>query len=242
MRKLVLSLALNMAVGLLYAQNPGQTYQVLRINDPIIPDANWHKPVWQGIEALTLNYHMGDKPDHFPEVQAKIAYDDRNIYLIWQVKDRYVKAVASKHQDPVFQDSCVEFFFTPGASTEQGYFNLEMNCGGTMLFKQRSGTDQPFVEITNRDLKKIQVAHSMPRRVPQEITEEVTWYVEYALPFSMLANYYQLEAPEPGAIWRANLYKCADKSSHPHWLTWSPVDFPKPKFHLPQFFGKLVFE
>jgi len=37
----------------------------------------------------------------------------------------------------------------------------------------------------------------------------------------------------------ANFYKCADKLQHPHWLNWSPVDFPKPNFHLPQSFGVL---
>lgn len=35
---------------------------------------------------------------------------------------------------------------------------------------------------------------------------------------------------------------CADNTSHPHWLTWSPVDYPKPNFHLPQSFGFLEFE
>jgi hypothetical protein len=40
----------------------------------------------------------------------------------------------------------------------------------------------------------------------------------------------------------ANFYKCADQTSHPHWLTWASVDYPQPKFHLPEFFGRLVFE
>ncbi len=26
------------------------------------------------------------------------------------------------------------------------------------------------------------------------------------------------------------------------WLTWAPVDYPEPKFHLPDFFGRLDFE
>ncbi|MCB0276848.1 MAG: diguanylate cyclase, partial [Calditrichaeota bacterium] len=27
-----------------------------------------------------------------------------------------------------------------------------------------------------------------------------------------------------------------------HWLTWAPVEHPKPNFHLPEFFGTLVFD
>ena len=37
-------------------------------------------------------------------------------------------------------------------------------------------------------------------------------------------------SPSPRAVWRVNFYKCADDTSHPHWLTWSPVELPDPKF------------
>jgi len=47
--------------------------------------------------------------------------------------------------------------------------------------------------------------------------------------------------PGPGVIWRANLYKCADLCSHPHWLTWSFVDRSQPDFHRKEFFGTLRF-
>ncbi|MCD6337129.1 MAG: hypothetical protein J7M01_02720, partial [Candidatus Marinimicrobia bacterium] len=36
-----------------------------------------------------------------------------------------------------------------------------------------------------------------------------------------------------------NLYKCGDKTSHPHWASWSPID--KLNFHQPKHFGEFVF-
>ena len=39
--------------------------------------------------------------------------------------------------------------------------------------------------------------------------------------------------------WRGNLYKCGDRTSHPHWAAWSPVD--ELNFHLPRCFGTLRF-
>ena len=219
-----------------------QKYVVTRVGQPITVDGDWEKTVWRNIDAIDLDHYMGEKPNHFPGVQAKVAYDDRYIYVIWKVDDQFIKAVAKKHQDPVFQDSCVEFFFSPSASVEQGYFNLETNCGGTMLFKQRSGTDQPFVEIAPKHLDQLKISGSMPKRITKEIKEKTTWYLEYAIPFDMLGAYYEMDAPVSGSTWRANFYKCADKTSQPHWLTWSPVDHPTPKFHLPEYFGTLVFE
>ena len=45
----------------------------------------------------------------------------------------------------------------------------------------------------------------------------------------------------PGQTWRGNFYKCADRSSHPHWASWSPLGEPL-NFHTPQFFGPLRLE
>ena len=33
---------------------------------------------------------MGEEPAHQPRVQAKAAYDDRFLYLIWKVEDKFV--------------------------------------------------------------------------------------------------------------------------------------------------------
>jgi len=75
-----------------------------------------------------------------------------------------------------------------------------------------------------------------------EITEPLEWNLEYSIPVSVLKKYMKVDDPGPGVTWRANFYKCADKTSHPHWLTWALVDYPRPKFHLPEFFGRIVFD
>ncbi|WP_084088461.1 carbohydrate-binding family 9-like protein [Fodinibius roseus] len=37
-------------------------------------------------------------------------------------------------------------------------------------------------------------------------------------------------------------YKIADKTSHPHYLSWALIEHPEPHFHLPEYFGTIVFE
>ena len=41
-----------------------------------------------------------------------------------------------------------------------------------------------------------------------------------------------------GQVWRANLYKCGDQTSHPHWASWAPIGEAL-NFHQPGFFGGL---
>lgn len=225
--------------------NPSETistYKVFRINTPPEINAVWDKMPWSEIEPLQIQHHMGDKPEHFPFTQAKIAYDSAAVYIIFRVVDRYVKSVHNKSQDPVCLDSCVEFFFSPGESTKTGYFNLEMNCGGTMLFHHQIKPRTNSTRISGDHIQQIEVAHTLPDIVDPEIEEETTWIVEYRIPYSVLSNYHTFSKPEAGSVWRANFYKCADETSHPHWLTWAPIDFPTPNFHLPEYFGILEFQ
>jgi hypothetical protein len=177
-------------------------------------------------------------------VQAKLAYDRDCVYVIFRVEDRYVRAVAKRHQGEVWKDSCVEFFFTPGDDVSQGYFNLEMNCGGTMLLHSQRVPRESTRRVADEDLARIEVAHSLPKIVEPEIETPTTWTVSYRLPVEIFRKYFSgdFQNPAPGVTWRANLYKCADDSSHPHWLTWSPVVHAQPDFHRPQSFGTLVFE
>ncbi len=218
------------------------TYKVKKISEQPEINAVWDKMPWKEIEPLQIKNFMGDKPGHLPFTRAKLAYDNDAIYVIFRVEDRYVRAVADKNQAPVCLDSCVEFFFTPGTDIKKGYFNLEMNCGGTMLFHHQMEPRTGQTRISEEHLQQVEVAHTLPRIVEPEIESDTTWIVEYRIPFSILSEYHSFPVPEAGSVWTANFYKCADKTSHPHWLTWAPVDFPRPNFHLPHFFGNLEFQ
>jgi len=185
---------------------------------------------------------MGKPPEHFPGTEVKLTYSERAIHVIFRVEDRYVRAVARQHQDPVCRDSCVEFFFTPDEDITQGYFNIEMNCGGIMLFHYQPEPRIGQVVIPREQCEKMPIAHTLPRRIEPEMPGPVTWLVEYTLPLNLLMAYRKMTPPAPGVIWRGNFYKCGDRTPHPHWLTWAPVTAPKPDFHRPECFGRLVFD
>jgi hypothetical protein len=205
-------------------------------------NADWNKKFWKKADVVRLKNHMGELPSHFPGTLVKLKYDNDNIYVIFSVKDHYIKAIAKETNGRVWEDSCVEFFFTPGPDVDRGYFNLEVNCKGVYLlqYHKNNGEEQGFIDL--QDSGQIEIAHSLNQDVENEITKPVTWFIEYKIPFTILSKYIQTDKPEPGARWRANFYKCGDKTSHPHWLTWAPVSYPKPMFHLPEFFGWLEFK
>lgn len=218
------------------------TYRVQRMPANPVINADWNKAAWKEIAPLVIEYYMGEEPDHQPKVQAKLAYDHDFIYVIWRVEDQYVLARRTRNEQDVWRDSCVEFFFTPNRDAEdRSFFNLETNCGGMKLFNAHVAGDK-VETFTAADFASIVTASSLKTPIDPEIALPTTWTLEYKIPVTLAEKFAKTERPKPGAVWRANFYKCADESSHPHWLTWSPVTHAQPQFHLPEYFGILKFE
>jgi len=90
----------------------------------------------------------------------------------------------------------------------------------------------------------IKVYHSEPKIVEPEKQVPTTWVIEFKVPLQLIESYCPMVRPNKGVIWRANFYKCGDKLSRPHWLTWAPIINPTPGsgFHTPSSFGTLIFD
>jgi hypothetical protein len=217
-------------------------YEVARLVQSMEIDGDWNKPQWQQSKAVMAGNYMGSRPKFRPTAQAKMMYNDENLYVIFHVRDRYVRCITKDINGPVWEDACVEFFFSPDNNFPERYFNLEINCGGTPLMHYNiiPGIDITMLEVS--DIEMIEIAHSLPRIIDPEITEPVIWTIEYRIPLVLIEKYSKITRPKPGINWKGNFYKIAENSSNPHYLTWSFVDNPEPDFHLPQFFGLLRFQ
>lgn len=205
-------------------------------------DADWGKSQWKEIKAIDIQQQMGNDPKFVPKTQAKLMYDEENIYGIFQVEDKFVRSVVTEYNGHVSGDSCVEFFFAPDSDSPEKYFNLEINAGGTPLIFYITKPWEEVIKLEAGDIQQIEIAHSLPAIVDPEITEPTTWTIEYRIPISMLEKFSKVTPPKPGTVWKANLYKTGSRTSNPHYFTWNFVDNPKPNFHLPQFFGTLKFK
>lgn len=216
-------------------------YQAVRLAHPMKPDGDWNKAQWQEANAALITNYMGTVPKFRPVASSKVMYDKESLYVIFNVHDRFIRCITKEINGPVWEDSCVEFFFAPEITKPERYFNLEINCGGTPLmhFNKIAGKETTILDPA--DIKMIEIAHSLPVTTDPEITDPVNWTIEYRIPLALLEKYSQVTRPEPGIEWKANFYKIAENNSNPHYMTWSVVKNEVPNFHLPQFFGVLKF-
>lgn len=78
------------------------------------------------IEPLQLEIANWTEFPYKPDVSVLIAYNEKELFLQYQVKEHSVKAEVTESNGRVWTDSCVEFFLSPEGNDE--YYNLEMNC------------------------------------------------------------------------------------------------------------------
>src|SRR4030043_936590 len=161
-------------------------YEVLRLNQSLSIDGDWNKPQWLKSKAAAIGNYMGSEPRFRPSAQAKMLYDGENLFVIFLVKDRYVRCITKDINGPVWEDACVEFFFSPDVSFPERYFNLEINCGGTPLMHYNIIPEKEINVLEVKDIEMIEIAHSMPQIIDPEITEPITWTIEYRIPLAML--------------------------------------------------------
>lgn len=217
------------------------TYQVKRLSGDMTLDADWDKAAWKQAESLKITNYLGEMPGFRPVAEAKVLYDDLNLYVIFRVQDRFVRSITTDINGPVWKDSCVEFFFAPNSSLPLQYFNLETNCGGTPLMSFRENPEADLARLPDEEIQMIEMAHSLPAVVDPELTEPTTWTLEYRMPLEVISKYSSVTKPAPGVKWKANFFKIAEINSNPHYITWSEVKNKEVNFHQPQFFGQLEF-
>ena len=199
------------------------------------PTAEAGRSLWSAADELEVTHYVWPDSGHRPRTRARLLWDDNWLAVLFVVDDQYVRAVAQRFNDSVCHDSCVEFFVAPAGDA---YFNFEVNCGGTMLL-YRCGA--ATVEVPEEEGATIAMAHTQPKIVDPEVVGPTTWAVEYHVPWSLFESHFGPVTPRAGSVWRANFYKCGDRTSHPHWGSWAPVDSPRPNFHRPESFRPIHF-
>ncbi len=181
----------------------------------------------------TLNYVPWQEYSYKPQVNFVIAHSENNIFLKFYVTEKYLRAVNTDINSPVYEDSCVEFFIN---FDDKGYYNFECNSLGTFLlyFGKDRNVRQPLPEEAIRAIKTVST-------IEKNIEDNtVSWTITWKIPMTTFVYHPDLQLS--GHTYSANFYKCGDKTPEPHYVAWSNIGTEKPDFHTPQYFGKLRFE
>ena len=171
-----------------------------------------------------------------PITLFNIARSKDSIFIKFNVRGSMVRAIYSNDQEPVNEDSCVEFFCqVPG---NDKYMNFEFNCIGTCKASKRVSRNKDVTPFSKEELSMIKRYPSMGHRAFNEMEGMFDWELTVKIPLRIMG----IDPNKLPEKISGNFYKCADGTDSPHFVTWSPVQTEKPDFHRPEFFGELIFE
>ena len=185
----------------------------------------------------TLSFNKIDQfpwgpPAEKPIVNFKIAHNNHFILLHYNVMESEILARYTKHNDPVYTDSCVEFFIS--FDGDDNYYNFEMNPLGTIL--SACGPDRNKRESQPETLiDTIKTQTKLTRNGSKHFNWELTALIpQEAFMYRNMNSLSGLKAT-------ANFYKCGDDLKNPHYISWGNIQTPNPDFHQPPFFGEINF-
>ena len=202
-------------------------------------DASWDEILksleiasWNAIDTVNWSAY-----NYCPQVQFRMAYNERAFLLQYSVREQAVRAVATADNGQVWKDSCVEFFVAP--ADDGIYYNFEFNCAGTCLLGV-GATRNEREKATPAVISAIRRLPSLGRLPFDERKIETKWDLTLVIPFVCLFKH--PEYSPVGKTLRANFYKCGDDLTVPHFISWNPIKTENPDFHRPEFFGTLKIE
>ncbi|MBD5244545.1 MAG: hypothetical protein HDS57_03670 [Barnesiella sp.] len=171
---------------------------------------------------------------YHPLTAFSIAHSGTHIYIDFFVRCNYLRAVNDKNNSDVYKDSCVEFFVAPEGTAP--YYNFEFNCIGTTHVGRRMDRHNATL-LSDAEIDRIKRLPSCGTRPFEELEGIFSWNLAVAIPLDLMGVEYHPGTP---VTLKGNFYKCADATSEPHYLSWSPIDTPHPDFHRPEFFGDIT--
>lgn len=187
-------------------------------------------------ERLLIDTINWEGYNYKPEVTLAIGYSNNEIFLKYYIIEDYFKAEKTETNQMVCEDSCVEFFVSP--ENDRIYYNLKFNGIGTCLLGTGTARENS-VRANPEIISRIRRVTSAGKKPVKEKKGRFEWTITIAIPFEIFFHHKIKELE--GKTFRANFYKCGDKLTVPHYVTWNPVGTLQPDYHQPEYFGLLKF-
>lgn len=160
-----------------------------------------------------------------------------SIRALWTHTTLYLRFECHYREIYVFDDSetsgrryqlwdrdVAEAFLQPDPSQLRAYKEFEVSPNGMWV-------DLDIVSGKDTDLKS-----GLQRSVWRDEAHKI-WIAELAIPMQSLTAKF-----DPAAVWRVNFFRVERDGSGRFYSAWHATNTPEPNFHVPEVFGKLLFQ
>ncbi len=195
------------------------------------PDAEGFPAAGAWEIALPIRFDrdwQGKNSDPQRETEVRLLWTNEAVFLRFLARYRsitvFADAEAGGRRDQLWDRDVAEVFLQPSGSDARRYKEFEVSPNGLWI-------DLDIAPGEKRDLQS-----GLRRRVKVD-EKRKTWIAELALPMKSLTLRF-----DPSAGWRVNFFRVEGASEPRFYSAWRPTGTPAPNFHVPEHFGKLLFE
>ena len=188
---------------------------------------------WQKTEWVKLTQRNQENIKY--ETKSKILYSETGIYFHFYCEDRIIISTFQEDFLNLWEEDVVEVFLWPDEAYPI-YFEYELSPNNFELpilvpnLKGEFMGWRPWKYEEGRKIRHLTSINTNQGKVN-------SWTAEFFIPFELLKPMSNVP-PEPGAIWRANMYRLDYDDGVNYW-EWLPI---VKNFHDYKLYGYFIFE
>ena len=178
-------------------------FEASKTLEEIMVDGKMNEAVWQNTEARTLDYfYRVENSDDAQETVFRMLWDEKNLYVFFELKDKFLTVRETKRDGEPYLDDCAEIFFITAPDSLDTHFGYELNLN-------KASND--FIYFNNYYNEKDVVFRTFDPDFEVEVNYDGTindnsdidhgWTMEIAIPISNFGELGQLVPVETGSRW-----------------------------------------
>lgn len=188
---------------------------------------------------VKINTFPWGKPKNAPESFGEILFHDDRFEVHMCSYEKDIRATVKEDNGDVYEDSCLEFFFSPCPNESDAYFNFEINPLGTLYVGFSQTGKKEDSKPVNYSIYKSEIK-------PYAYIDynKSYWECSFFVPHDFIRLYCPSFYKNNQKFIKGNFYKCGDKTNCPHYAVWAEINIQKidkPNFHVVDFFKKMEF-
>ena len=169
----------------------------------------------------------GEDSDPLRETEVRVLWSPGVLYLHFTAKYRtitiFTDADPDGRRDQLWDRDVAEAFLQPPGSPLRNYKEFEVSPNGL------------WIDLDIAPGQKHNLQSSLHRRASIDEHARV-WRAELAIPMKSIAQSF-----DPSIEWRVNFFRVEGAAEPRFYSAWRPTMTPRPNFHVPEAFGRLIF-
>ena len=221
-------------------------FKINKTTQPIVVDGKMNEEAWSKTEKRDFDYfYRIEKPDDRQITTLRMLWDDENLYLFYDMKDKYLTVRETNRDGQPYFDDCAELFLITAPDSLDTHFGYELNlnkASNDFIYFNNfyAGEDVVFKDF-DPDFE-VEVTYNGTLNDNSDI--DLGWTMEIAIPMANFGKLGDVVPAESGNRW-AFLAVRQDRNDHEGTRRSTSTIFPiydlSKNVHQPNRFGLLEF-